>query len=93
MACDLILYLLLLKEKEDDFEPIARSPPSTTLKVGKAHPTRSIVSARPSLSFRRGTEGEVAGRQRSSGVFYTCGNLAFHATSQRNPSGSAKYPA
>src|SRR3954463_8587720 len=24
---------------------------------------------------------------------HTCGNLAFHATSQRNPSGSAKYPA
>ncbi len=33
--------------------------------VRTAHPTRVTSSVRPSLSFRRGTEGEVAGHRRS----------------------------
>src|SRR5436305_6229289 len=43
VACDLIPYPLLLKEKGDDCD---------------------AAPVRPSLSFRRGTEGEVAGRER-----------------------------
>ena len=42
MACDLIPYPLLLKEKGDDCD---------------------AAPAGPSLSFRRGTEGEVAGHK------------------------------
>ena len=44
MACDLIPYPLLLKEKGDDCD---------------------AAPAGPSLSFRRGIEGEVAGHGRS----------------------------
>jgi hypothetical protein len=42
VACDLIPYPLLLKEKGDD---------------------RDAVPVEPSLSFRRGNEGEVAGHK------------------------------
>ncbi len=42
MACDLIPYPLLLKEKGDGCD---------------------AAPVRPSLSFRRGTEGEVAGHK------------------------------
>jgi hypothetical protein len=49
VACDLISYPLLLKEKGDDCDAAP---------VG------------PSLSFRRGNEGEVAGHRTPAIVLY-----------------------